>query len=210
MEGNVLGSWSSLGPLLRAPSLQKVVLNDNPLPGLPEPGELGAEGFRFTENLSSLYLNGTKLGNWDEVDILGRLPKLRDVRLQNLQFLSKYDADTQRMLLIAHLPNVSAGGEGRQTVGSETCGRLNGGMVTASERRDAHRFFLEHWEKVEMSLRPRRYKTLQEDDPIAARLAGVELTDAAKDSGVKQDSNSLLHNGVTASSFDARGLGRCN
>jgi hypothetical protein len=38
------------------------------------------------------------------------------------------------MLLIAHLPNVSSGGKGRQTVGSETCGLLNGSMITANER----------------------------------------------------------------------------
>jgi len=39
------------------------------------------------------------------------------------------DEDTRRMLLIAHLPNISAGGEGRQTVWTHPgwlCGSLRG------------------------------------------------------------------------------------
>jgi hypothetical protein len=39
------------------------------------------------------------------------------------------DEDTRRMLLIAHLPNISAGGEGRQTVWAHPgwlCGSLRG------------------------------------------------------------------------------------
>jgi hypothetical protein len=42
------------------------------------------------------------------------------------------DEDTRRMLLIAHLPNISAGGEGRQTVWTHPgwlCGSLRGRCV---------------------------------------------------------------------------------
>jgi hypothetical protein len=138
------------------------------------------------------------------------------------------------MLLIAHLPNVSSGGKGRQTVGSETCGLLNGSMITANERRDAHRFFLEYWEQVPASERPARYATLLRDDPIAKRLAhggggggggGGSVQDADATSGLAvvgvvcppqaasgagaAGEHAVLHDGVTSSSFGARGLGRC-
>jgi len=188
-------------------------------------GAQAAGGARRYSALRSLSLNGTRISAWAQVDALARLPSLRDVRLQELELTRTLSAEAQRMLLIAHLPNVSSGGKGRQTVGSETCGLLNGSMITANERRDAHRFFLEYWEQLPASERPVRYATLLRDDPIAKRLAnaaqdgsglavvgGACRPHAAGGAGAAGDAageHAVLHDGVMSSSFGARGLGRC-
>ena len=57
-----------------------------------------------------------------------------DVRLSGGLLFSGFDVATRRALVIARLPNVAAGGWGRQTVGSETAGRLNGSAISPGER----------------------------------------------------------------------------
>ena len=66
--------------------------------------------------LRSLSLNSTGMSSWSEVDMLARLPALRDVRLSDIPLTRHLHTETQRMLLIAHLPNVSKGGKGRQEI----------------------------------------------------------------------------------------------
>ena len=85
------------------------------------------------------------------------------------------------MLIIARLPNLSAGGRGRQTVGSENCGLLNRGPITANEREDAIRFF-------------ETYVEPSEEEAAANRRMNT------------QASFGELHSGT---SFTNRGLGRC-
>lgn len=67
-----------------------------------------------------------------------------DVRLSGGLLFSGFDVATRRALVIARLPNVAAGGWGRQTVGSETAGRLNGSAISPGERVRAIRFFLQY------------------------------------------------------------------
>lgn len=93
--------------------------------------------------------------------------------------------------------------------------------MTATERRDAHRFFLEYYAPLPASSRPARYRALLEEEPLLARLAEEEGGGSAGDGGegvrtdveragsVLSGAESVLHNGTHASSFDARGLGRC-
>ena len=211
LDGNAIASWSSISALARMACLSWLTLSRNPLRGSWDveglPGQEGGAAGRYVA-LKSVSLNETGVSSWDEVDALARLPALRDLRIVDVPLTRGLSGEEQRMLLIAHLPNVSSGGKGRQTVGSETCGRLNGSMVTANERRDAHRFFLEYWERVPGDRRPWRYAELLRDDPIARKLAGVN------DGGcvgveVSGTVSADLHDGVNATSFHARGLGRC-
>jgi hypothetical protein len=250
MDGNLIQTWGGISILGDLPRLSRLTLSRNPLRGTwcevaghegenvrghDGEGEGETDGTdgggsdlkqserasqkRFS-TLRSLSLNSTGINSWEQVDALARLSSLRDVRLQDVELTRGMSSEAQRMLVIAHLPNVSSGGKGRQTVGSETCGLLNGGMITANERRDAHRFFLEYWERVGPEERPARYCTLLQDDPIAKKLAGVGDGAAVDDDsrvdisrgGVVDGGYSgqqHLFDGVTASSFSARGLGRC-
>ena len=236
LDGNLIRSWGSLSVLGRLPGLTRLTLNRNPLEGSwcdiesegeGDDGSQGAGGAKFA-SLRSLSLNGTCIRSWEQVDALALLPALRDVRLQDIELTEHLGSDEKRMLVIAHLPNVSSGGKGRQTVGSETCGLLNGGMVTANERRDAHRHYLEYWDRVSPDKRPGRYAELLRADPLARRLGNVEdCSDGARDGdGGRQGKSAdvetnddratgadgehgMLHDGVAASSFSARGLGRC-
>lgn len=233
-DHNLIQSWSNVLCVTTLPWLSSLILSSNPLKDLWYPAETTddaavdhaaqPEAERRTRaflSLTSLSLSDTCLSSWAHVDALARFPSLREVRLQNIPLLSGIDQDSARMLLISHLPNVCAGGQGRQTVGSETCGRVNGGMVTATERRDAHRFFLEYYAPLPASSRPARYRALLEEEPLLARLAEEEGGGSAGDGGegvrtdveragsVLSGAESVLHNGTHASSFDARGLGRC-
>jgi hypothetical protein len=67
------------------------------------------------------------------------LTPCRDVRLQGLACTQNLDDHDARLALIAALPNVAAGGSGRQTVGSETAGLLNRSAISPAERREAVR-----------------------------------------------------------------------
>ena len=98
--------------------------------------------------LRSLDLSGSRIGDWRAVELLGRLPALRALRLTGVPLLDGMEPDIARMLCIARLPNVSAGGAGLQTVGSETCGRFNGAPVSRSDRREAEAFS-ERWDSGE-------------------------------------------------------------
>jgi hypothetical protein len=99
-------------------------------------------------SLQSLNLSNTCISDWGSIDAVGRVASLRHVRLTNIPLLDGLAGDVARMLCIAHLPNVSAGGHGLQTVGSETCGTLNGGPVSRSERLEAE-VFRERWDSGE-------------------------------------------------------------
>jgi len=227
LDGNCMASWGSLAALAGLPALTRLTLNRNPLQGswcdvdgqgAVETQHAASGGFTC---LRSLSLNATCISSWEQIDALAMLPALRDIRLQEIELTQSLGDDEKRMLVIAHLPNVSSGGKGRQTVGSETCGLLNGSMVTANERRDAHRYFLEYWSKTPPERRPGRYAALLAADPLARRLAGdVGDEEAARvegpgdgdeaGTGVGEGAEKgVLHDGVTASSFSARGLGRC-
>jgi hypothetical protein len=92
-------------------------------------------------NLAALSLSQCPLSGWAAVEALANIPALRDLRLYEVPFMAIYNEDARRMLVIARLNNLSAGGRGRQTVGSETAGLLNRGPITAHEREDAQRFF---------------------------------------------------------------------
>lgn len=94
--------------------------------------------------LRSLDLSHTLVGDFGSVEQLGKLPALRSLRLSGVPLLGCMEPDIARMLCIARLPNVSAGGAGLQTVGSETCGRFNGAPVSRSDRREAEAF-AERW-----------------------------------------------------------------
>jgi len=65
--------------------------------------------------------------------------------MRRVPLLADVAPDIGRMLVVAALPKVFEGGSGLQTVGSETCGRLNGGAVSRSERRDAVVFSEKYW-----------------------------------------------------------------
>ena len=97
LERNALAGPADIAALQHLPALSALVLSHNPLaafaypPPPPPPGAPGAgpggDGpggappppFR---GLRSLYLSGTGLRRWEDVDALARLPALRDVRLQ--------------------------------------------------------------------------------------------------------------------------------
>lgn len=99
-----------------------------------------------TVSVEKLNLSGTGLRDWGQLRSLQCIaPNLRDLRLRDVPLTKELSADIARMLVIASLPSVFEGGRGMQTVGSETCGRLNGGAVSRSERRDAEVFAEKYW-----------------------------------------------------------------
>jgi Leucine-rich repeat (LRR) protein len=133
LSNNTIGDWKEVIMIgMMFPSLTTLVLSGNPLPNmLPELRDIFVANF---SHLRSLNLANTSIDRFDTVQVLGRLSSLRDIRLSNCPF-PPAEPDELRMLLIAQLPNVSSGGAGLQTVGSETAGLLNGSAVTRLERR---------------------------------------------------------------------------
>lgn len=99
-------------------------------------------------SLVTLNLADALIADWESVRGLGRLASLRNLRLTGNPLLERYEDDIGRMLCISQLPNISSGGAGLQTVGSETCGKLNGAAVTRSDRREAEAF-AERWDNGE-------------------------------------------------------------
>ena len=96
LEHNALAGPDDIAGLQHLPALSTLVLSHNPLAGFeypppsplagaPPPVEVlcgGAAPPQPFGCLRSLYLSGTGLGRWEDIDALARLPALRDVRLQ--------------------------------------------------------------------------------------------------------------------------------
>ena len=144
--------------------------------------------------LRTLSLSNCPLDGWASVEALACLPRLRDLRLQDVPFLERrYNVDERRMLVIARLRVLSAGGRGKQTVGSETCGLLNRSPITANERHDAERFF-EGFVERKMEEEEEEGKHKEEEHQREEDCEGGGADDKAH---------------MTGASFLARGLGRC-
>ena len=177
LGNNALTSWSSLQSTVGTwPALTSLMVMANPIVSVAQ----AADGPSFA-TLAALSLSQCPIQGWESVEALANLPALRDLRLYEVPFMAIYAEDARRMLVIARLKNLSAGGKGRQTVGSETAGLLNRGPITANEREDAVRFFESFVEPTE-------------EEAAANKEANEKSSTAQLNSGT---------------SFTNQGLGRC-
>jgi Leucine-rich repeat (LRR) protein len=153
---NAFADWASLDPISVLPSLTALNVSDNAIkcipvlsselvPASPDVAGVAPDGSGAVvraspfSKLKALNLSRCPIDRWESIDALGKFPALRDLRIVDCPLPSP-DAETTRLLAIARLPNVAAGGHGLQTVGSETAGLLNGSAISRMERRGARNF----------------------------------------------------------------------
>lgn len=192
--GNPVSTWFEVCKLGRAfPNLESLVLAECPLQSLmtppPSPDcHLGVlsypkqgDGFRdvtldsphdaFTR-LRFLNLNRTLIRTWDDVDILGRFPALRYLRIQGCPLFEEnaerqeYTEHERRQLLIARLPCIQT---------------LNGGAeIAPDEREDAERFLIRYYMDKPENERPDRYNELVQVHGKLDPLVNIDLTPESK------------------------------
>ena len=155
-KNNAFADWASLDPISVLPSLTALNVSNNDIacipavssvfgPASPDVAGVAPDGAGAAvraspfSKLRSLNLSRCPIDRWESIDALGEFPALRDLRIVDCPLPSP-DAETTRLLAIARLPNVAAGGHGLQTVGSETAGLLNGSAISRMERRGGRNF----------------------------------------------------------------------
>ena len=100
LANNQVQSWARVCQQLQfLPQLRELVLSDNPLRGLAAATEDAADadwdGVKPFAQLRSLYVSGTCIDSWADVDAIGRLPALRDVRLARVPLTDPPDRPVQ-------------------------------------------------------------------------------------------------------------------
>ncbi|KAL5244492.1 hypothetical protein ACI65C_011902 [Semiaphis heraclei] len=192
--GNPVSTWSEVCKLGRAfPNLESLVLAECPLQSLMTPppspdthlGLLsyprqGSEFCNMTldsphdafRHLRFLNLNRTLIRTWDDVDILGRFPALRYLRIQGCPIFEEnserqeYTEHERRQLLIARLTCIQT---------------LNGGAeITADDREDAERFLIRYYMDKPENERPERYYELVQIHGKLDPLVNIDLTPESK------------------------------
>ncbi|XP_050542311.1 tubulin-specific chaperone cofactor E-like protein [Daktulosphaira vitifoliae] len=192
--GNPVSTWVEVCKLGRAfPNLESLVLAECPLLSLmtppPSPDthhsllsypkqetdsydnmmDLPHDAFI---HLRFLNLNRTLIRTWDDVDILGRFPALKYLRIQGCPLFEEnperqeYTEHERRQLLIARLPCIQT---------------LNGGAeITADEREDAERFLIRFYMDKSEEERPDRYNEVVQVHGKLDRLVNIDLTPESK------------------------------
>ena len=79
--------------------------------------------------LRRLVVTSTNLDGWESVDALSLFPKLREVKLQEIEAFKAFSESQKRQLMIARLGKIRV---------------LNGSEITRKEREGAERLFLRH------------------------------------------------------------------
>lgn len=196
LDRNRIDSWTDVSTGLgQLPVLDALVLSENPIPSVRMQEADTDEATRF-RRLRALYLSKTALSSWTDIDALSQLPALRELSISGIPLGEDLEPDVRRMLLIAHLPNVSAGGCGKQTVGSETAGLLNRSAITCEERRAAEQF-RKRWESGAFAaFRGQLAASLEADgrsvahgDIVAAAAAKYMLGGLEHSTGVERDAD---------------------
>ncbi|CAG0922648.1 unnamed protein product [Notodromas monacha] len=134
-EGNIL----EIGTLF--PNLRSLSMGDCPLTGLGDVAVL-KERFRFLERLN---IDNSCLPTWDELEKLRSLESLSDLRIMGCRAFEEYTAHERRQQMVARLDNVT---------------RLNGSIISRSEREDAERAFVRLFLNKEPDELPARYLEL--------------------------------------------------
>ncbi|CAG0880525.1 unnamed protein product [Cyprideis torosa] len=139
------------------PSLRCLVVADCPICDLGDTKELNG----VFPCLEKLNLSNTNLSGWDELEKLKVLDSLIDLRLMGCKALEDMTEHERRQQMIARMENLI---------------RLNGGIITRTEREDAERAFIrQHLDKPETEL-PDRFHDLVAKHGMLDPLAEIDLS----------------------------------
>lgn len=154
LSGNPISKWEELIKVgIAFPNLETLVIVDCEIATF-----MHENIDKVFSRLAMLNMNNNKLKDWDEIDKLRLFPTLKDARVLGLPFYEEYTEHERRQLLIGRLPNVS---------------RINGSLVSESEREDAERAFLRHY--MDHEEKPSRYYELEKIHGRLDPLVEVDL-----------------------------------
>ncbi|GAB6028990.1 hypothetical protein CHUAL_004781 [Chamberlinius hualienensis] len=155
LSGNPLSEWEELMKVgIAFPNLESLVIVDCEIATIVHEDMLD----KVFSKLSLLNVNNNKIKNWEEIDKFRLFPALNDARVLGLPIYEEYTEHERRQLLISRLPNIS---------------RLNGSLVSDSEREDAERAFLRHY--MNQEIKPSRYDELEAKHGRLDPLVEVDL-----------------------------------
>ncbi|CAL9684229.1 unnamed protein product [Knipowitschia caucasica] len=158
ISDNSLQDWAEVRKIgSMFPSLETLVMANNNLASIQDNKDILQ---RLFPNLRSMNLHNSGLNRWEDIDKLNFFPKLEEVRLQGIPLLQTYTNTERRSLMIAQLPAIA---------------RLNGSVVTDSEREDAERFFIRYYVDRPEEEPPCRYHCLVTKYGKLEPLAEVDL-----------------------------------
>ncbi|XP_033119561.1 tubulin-specific chaperone cofactor E-like protein [Anneissia japonica] len=135
------------------PSLQSLIIVENPFCDFGDNIEM------FFPELKCLNISKTGLSEWNELEKLRKLPKLREIRLKGIPLLDGLSDTHRRQHTIARLPMITI---------------LNGSSVGDSERVAAERAFLRFF--LSKDKKPSRCVELEEVHKDIVPLVDVDLT----------------------------------
>lgn len=141
------------------PCLVTLIAHNLPLTTLTASGEPDLLPHTFHQ-LQSLSLSHSQVSQWDDLHVLSLFPSLCKVRILGIPLLDQIDAEKQRSFLVACLNNVQY---------------LNGSEISSTEREDAERLFIRHFQAVNASERPAVFNRLVERIGKVGTLADVCL-----------------------------------
>ena len=128
------------------PYLVTLIAHNLPLTTLIASGEPELLPRTFHQ-LQCLSLSHSHLSQWDDLHILSLFSSLRKVRVMGIPLFDQIDEEKQRSFLVACLDNVQC---------------LNGSEISSTEREDAERMFVWHFQSVNASERPAAFHKLAE------------------------------------------------